>query len=93
MSGPARALETAAAWLLGLLWALPLAYAVWTAFHPAAYATRFEIGAPLTLDNFRRAWLAAPFARYFLNSVMLTCGNSRRAPTVTRSVVASTFQV
>ena len=29
-----RVLETAGAWLLGLLWILPLAYAVWTAFHP-----------------------------------------------------------
>ena len=44
---------------------------MWTAFHSAEFSTRFEIGAPLTLDNFRRAWLAAPFARYFLNSVML----------------------
>ena len=50
-----RALETAAAWLLGALWILPLAYAVWTAFHPAAYSTRFEIGAPLTLQNFVNA--------------------------------------
>ncbi len=56
-------LDTVAAWLLALLWVLPLLYAVWTAFHPAEYATRFELGAPLTLDNFRRAWAAAPFAR------------------------------
>ena len=27
--------------------------------------------APLTLDNFVRAWEAAPFARYFLNTVLL----------------------
>jgi sn-glycerol 3-phosphate transport system permease protein len=66
-----RALETVAAWLLGLLWVLPLAYAVWTAFHPAAYATRFEIAAPLTLQNFVNAWHAAPFARYFLNTTAL----------------------
>jgi sn-glycerol 3-phosphate transport system permease protein len=66
-----RLLETAAAWLLGLLWVLPLAYAVWTAFHPAAYATRFEIGAPLTFENFVNAWHAAPFARYFLNTTAL----------------------
>jgi sn-glycerol 3-phosphate transport system permease protein len=66
-----RALETAAAWLLGLVWVLPLAYAVWTAFHPAAYATRFEPGAPLTLQNFVNAWHAAPFARYFLNTMLL----------------------
>jgi len=67
----ARALETAAAWLLGLLWILPLAYAVWTAFHPSAYSTRFDLGAPLTLQNFVNAWNAAPFARYFLNTIIL----------------------
>jgi sn-glycerol 3-phosphate transport system permease protein len=66
-----RALETAAAWLLGALWILPLAYAVWTAFHPAAFSTRFEIGAPLSLQNFVNAWHAAPFARYFLNTTLL----------------------
>ena len=32
---PTRLLETAGAWLLALLWILPLAYAVWTAFHSA----------------------------------------------------------
>ena len=67
----ARALETVGAWLLGLLWILPLAYAVWTAFHPSAYSTRFELGAPLTLQNFVNAWNAAPFARYFLNTTLL----------------------
>jgi len=66
-----RRLETAAAWLLGLLWILPLAYAFWTAFHPPEFSTRFVLSAPLTLENFRRAWEAAPFARYFLNSFML----------------------
>jgi sn-glycerol 3-phosphate transport system permease protein len=66
-----RGLETVGAWLLGLLWILPLAYAVWTAFHPSAFSTRFELGAPLTLQNFVNAWHAAPFARYFLNTMML----------------------
>jgi sn-glycerol 3-phosphate transport system permease protein len=64
-------LDTFAAWLLALLWVLPLAYAVWTAFHPAEFATRFALFAPLTLDNFYRAWEAAPFARYFLNTALL----------------------
>jgi len=64
-------LETLAAWILGFLWILPLLYAFWTAFHPGEFSTRFELMAPLTLDNFRRAWEAAPFARYFLNSFML----------------------
>ena len=64
-------LDTIAAWLLALLWILPLVYAVWTAFHPAEYSTRFDLLAPLTLDNFARAWAAAPFARYFLNTILL----------------------
>ena len=63
--------ETAAAWLLGALWILPLAYALWTAFHPGEYSTRFMLSAPLTLDNFVRAWHAAPFARYFVNTILL----------------------
>jgi sn-glycerol 3-phosphate transport system permease protein len=66
-----RALETVAAWVLGILWVLPLVYAIWTAFHPAEFSTRFVPTAPLTLDNFARAWEAAPFARYFLNTVIL----------------------
>lgn len=78
MTGPQRLaynepgwLDTAAAWLLALLWILPLLYAVWTAFHPPEFSTRFTPWAPLTLDNFRRAWEAAPFARYFLNTTLL----------------------
>ena len=66
-----RKLETGAAWLLGALWILPLVYAFWTAFHPPEFSTRFALAAPLTLDNMRRAWDAAPFARYFANSFML----------------------
>ena len=64
-------LDVVAAWLLGALWILPLLYAFWTAFHPPEFSTRFELLAPLSLDNFRRAWEAAPFARYFLNTTLL----------------------
>jgi len=70
-TGIARGLETTGAWLLGALWVLPLAYAFWTAFHPGEFSTRFAIDAPLTLANFVRAWQAAPFARYFVNTVIL----------------------
>lgn len=69
--GLALTLESVGAILLALLWVLPLAYAVWAAFHPAEYTTRFVLTAPLTLDNFTRAWAAAPFARYFLNTFVL----------------------
>ncbi len=69
--GLALALESVAAWTLGLLWVLPLAYAVWTAFHPGEFSTRFDLAAPLTIENFVKAWAAAPFARYFVNTVVL----------------------
>ena len=69
-----RFLSTLAAWVLALFWLLPLAYAVWTAFHPPEFETRFELFAPLTLNNFVQAWFEAPFARYFLNTVILVTG-------------------
>jgi hypothetical protein len=49
----------------------PLLYAFWTAFHPPEFSTHLDLTAPLTLDNFVKAWHAAPFARYFANTVML----------------------
>ncbi|WP_127903965.1 carbohydrate ABC transporter permease [Solirhodobacter olei] len=64
-------LITIGGWVLAALWILPLAYAVWTAFHPGAYETKFDLLAPLTLQNFPDAWTQAPFARYFLNTVIL----------------------
>jgi sn-glycerol 3-phosphate transport system permease protein len=66
-----RLLETLAAWLLALVWLGPLAYAFWAAFHPAQFATHFNLLAPLTLENFAKAWTYAPFPRHFLNTVIL----------------------
>ena len=66
-----RALNTTAAWALAIVWFAPLIYAVWTAFHPTEFSTRFVLTAPLTLENFAAAWNAAPFARYFLNTMLL----------------------
>ena len=69
-----KLISTAVIWLFGLIWALPLLYAIWAAFHPSAFATNFHLLAPLTTENFRRAWSAAPFGRYFLNTVLLVLG-------------------
>lgn len=66
-----RYLDAAAAWVLALLWVSPLLYALWAAFHPPAYAVRFDALAPLTMENFAEAWRLAPFARYFLNTFLL----------------------
>ena len=70
-SGAWRAVESAAAIVLAVFWVLPLAYAVWAAIHPAAFTTHFDLAAPLTTENFARAWAAAPFPRYFLNTFVL----------------------
>lgn len=67
----AGTLVAAGGWLLALIWVSPLLYAFWTAFHPPAYAVRFDLFAPWTLENFERVWNAAPFPRYFLNTFLL----------------------
>ena len=66
--------ETIAAWMLGLLWMLPLLFAIWTAIHPSAYVAKFDLLAPITAQNFVTAWESAPFARYFLNTKLLVTG-------------------
>ena len=38
---------------------------------PAEYSIRFDLLAPLTLENFVEVWDQAPFARYFLNTFLL----------------------
>ena len=54
-------LETVGAWLLGLLWLLPLAYAVWTAFHPSEFSTRFV---PSSASRFASALACASKAGF-----------------------------
>lgn len=71
MSGFDKWLGHSAALFLALLWVLPLLFAIWTAIHPVAFEARFQLTAPLTTENFVKAWQAAPFARYFLNSFIL----------------------
>jgi sn-glycerol 3-phosphate transport system permease protein len=71
MNGRTHPLEVIAAWLLALLWLAPLAYAFWSALHPAAYATSFSLSAPWTPENFARAWNQTPFSRYYLNTIVL----------------------
>lgn len=63
--------EILAAWTLAVLWILPLLYAFWAGFHPAEYATKFDLTAPLTLKNFTSVWTSVPFGRYFINTFIL----------------------
>lgn len=60
------------AWLLAIIWLFPLLYAIWSAFHPAQMITQFSLLAPITLDNFKDALNQAPFARYMLNTMLIT---------------------
>jgi sn-glycerol 3-phosphate transport system permease protein len=66
-----KRLEIAGAWLLGVLWILPLLWALWSAIHPASVSRAFELFAPLTLRNFAIAWGMAPFGHYMANTVLL----------------------
>lgn len=74
MTGLDRILMTTGAVVLAIVWVLPLVYAVWTAVHPSEFEARFVLTAPLTVENFIKAWNAAPFARYFLNTFILVTG-------------------
>ena len=67
-------LSTIGAWVLAIVWIVPLLYALWAAFHPSEFATKLALDAPLTTENFVAAWQAAPFARYFLNTSILVAG-------------------
>lgn len=59
------------AWLLALLWLLPILYALWAALHEGQFTTHFVWDAPLTWHNFQTAWAQAPFLRYMLNTVLI----------------------
>lgn len=64
-------LETIAAWVLALLWILPLGFAFWAAFHRAGDVTGLNLTSPIVLDNFYYVWSIAPFPTYFVNTFML----------------------
>ena len=64
-------LEVIGAWMLGVLWILPLLWAAWSAIHGGSAAAGFDLFAPLTLQNFVAAWGMAPFGKYMVNTVLL----------------------
>jgi sn-glycerol 3-phosphate transport system permease protein len=64
-------LELLGAWVLGLMWILPLLWAIWSSVHPSSAIAHFDLTAPVTLHNFVAAWGMAPFGRYMLNTVLL----------------------
>ncbi len=64
----------ALAWGLALAWLSFIVWALVASLRPAAEPLgRGDVwfGSTLTLENYRRAWALAPFARYYLNTVLL----------------------
>ncbi len=62
------------AWALALAWLSFIAWALVASLRPAAEPLgRGDVwfGSTLTLENYRKAWSLAPFARYYLNTVLL----------------------
>lgn len=57
--------------LLAVLWLVPLLWMTVTAFRPKQVALDSLFSLQFTLDNFGRVWAAAPFARYYGNTVLL----------------------
>ena len=70
-TGAWRVVETAAAWCLGDPVGAAARLCRLDGLPPGGILDAVHTGAPLTLDNFPRAWNAAPFARYFLNTAMI----------------------
>jgi sn-glycerol 3-phosphate transport system permease protein len=64
-------LDSTGAGLLALVWVGPLLFAAWAAFHTSNAALSLDWRAPLVLENFAYAWRAAPWLRYFINTLTL----------------------
>lgn len=70
-SWPSVRLDTIGAWLLGLMWILPLLWAIWSSVHSPSAAASFDLFGRMTLENFVTAWGMAPFGQYMTNTVFL----------------------
>ncbi|GAA3400002.1 carbohydrate ABC transporter permease [Paenibacillus hodogayensis] len=61
-------------WLLlalAALWFVPLLWVVLTAFRPKQLALSPSFSLDFTFDNFAVVWAAAPFAQYYVNTVLI----------------------
>ncbi|TMV49010.1 carbohydrate ABC transporter permease [Paenibacillus mesophilus] len=59
---------------LAALWLIPLLWVVVTAFRPRQVALSPSFSLDFTLDNFAAVWAAAPFAQYYVNTVLIVVG-------------------
>ncbi|OXS56633.1 ABC transporter permease [Cohnella sp. CIP 111063] len=64
-------------WLLialGAVWFVPFVWMLVTAFRPKQEALSASFSFNFTLDNFATVWSGAPFAQYFINTVVIVVG-------------------
>ncbi len=66
-----RRLEALGTWIFALVWSTPLLWTVWAAFHEGLATFRGELSAPWMIQNFISALSAAPFGRYYVNTIFL----------------------
>lgn len=57
--------------MLALVWLIPLFWVTGTAFRPKQLALQPGLSLEFTLDNFARVWAAAPFAQYYVNTLLI----------------------
>ncbi|MCM3269370.1 carbohydrate ABC transporter permease [Paenibacillus elgii] len=58
-------------YMLALVWLVPLVWVTSTAFRPKQLALQPGLSLEFTLDNFARVWAAAPFAQYYVNTLLI----------------------
>ena len=61
--------------VLALMWLLPLAWTLFTSLRPKEVTDKygyFSLNGPFNLQNFIDAWVQGGFAKYFVNSIIIT---------------------
>ncbi|KPV61338.1 ABC transporter permease [Paenibacillus sp. A3] len=58
-------------YIFALVWLVPLVWVTSTAFRPKQLALQPGLSLEFTLDNFTRVWAAAPFAQYYVNTLLI----------------------
>jgi sn-glycerol 3-phosphate transport system permease protein len=69
-------LKSSGTWVLAVLWIVPLAYIFWAGFRNPQVALSLDITSGWTFDNLLYVWNAAPFGRYYFNTILLVIGLS-----------------
>lgn len=69
--GSKRILLIIFAFILALIWLIPLVWMVGTAFTEASFIMSLFPHARPSLDNIRYVWSNVPFARYYINTMLI----------------------